>query len=85
MNSVTKTEATHLLTGVDPTTLTTAAQAVLTQKALLAGIQYSFYVALGINIVALLLALFVKRVDTSNEVVKAGNQQASKQMKPETV
>jgi len=85
MNSVTKTEATNLLTGVDPTTLTTAAQAVLTQKALLAGIQYSFYVALGINIVALVLALFVKRVDTSKEVVKAGNQQASKQMKPETI
>jgi EmrB/QacA subfamily drug resistance transporter len=85
MNSVTKTEATNLLTGVDPTTLTTAAQAVLTQKALLAGIQYSFYVALGINIVALVLALFVKRVDTSKEVVKMGNQQANKQMKPETV
>jgi EmrB/QacA subfamily drug resistance transporter len=85
MNSVTKTEATNLLTGVDPTTLTTAAQAVLTQKALLAGIQYSFYVALGINIVALLLALFVKRVDTSKEVVKMGNQQANKQMKPETI
>ena len=28
---------------------------MLTQKALLSGIQYSFYVALGMNVVALLL------------------------------
>jgi EmrB/QacA subfamily drug resistance transporter len=85
MNSVTKTEAESLMTGVDPTTMTTAAQAVLTQKALLAGIQYSFYVALGINIVALLLALFVKRVDTSNEAVKKLNQQGNTQLKAETI
>lgn len=67
MNSVTKTKAESLLTGVDPTTMTTASKALLTQKALLAGIQYSFYVALGINIVALLLVFFVKRVDVSKE------------------
>ncbi|KKI90530.1 MFS transporter [Bacillus sp. SA1-12] len=85
MNSVTKTEAESLMSGVDPTTMTTAAQALLTQKALLAGIQYSFYVALGINIVALLLALFVKRVDTSKEAVRKLNQQGNKQMKAETV
>ncbi|MGM7722206.1 DHA2 family efflux MFS transporter permease subunit [Metabacillus sp. Hm71] len=85
MNSVTKTEAESLMTGVDPTTMTTAAQALLTQKALLAGIQYSFYVALGINILALLLALFVKRVDTSKEAVRKLNQQGNKQMKAETV
>lgn len=40
---------------VDPTTFTEATKAMLTQKALLSGIQYSFYVALGMNIVALLL------------------------------
>ncbi|WP_299094916.1 DHA2 family efflux MFS transporter permease subunit [uncultured Metabacillus sp.] len=85
MNSVTKTEAESLMTGIDPTTMTTAAQALLTQKALLAGIQYSFYVALGINILALLLALFVKRVDTSKEAVRKLNQQGNKQMKAETV
>ena len=85
MNSVTKTEAESLMNGVDSTAMTTAAQALLTQKALLAGIQYSFYVALGINIVALLLALFVKRVDTSNEFVRKLNQKEKKQMKTETV
>ncbi|HEK9099656.1 DHA2 family efflux MFS transporter permease subunit [Bacillus pfraonensis] len=85
MNSVTKTEAESLMTGVDPTAMTTAAQALLTQKALLAGIQYSFYVALGINIVALLLALFVKRVDTSKEAVRKLNQQGNKQIQSETV
>lgn len=75
MNSVTKTEAQNLVAGVDPTTFTAASKALLTQKALLAGIQYSFYVALGINIVALILALFVKRVDTSKESVKQLDQQ----------
>ena len=30
-------------------------KAMLTQKALLSGIQHSFYVALGMNVVALLL------------------------------
>ncbi|MED3655185.1 DHA2 family efflux MFS transporter permease subunit [Heyndrickxia sporothermodurans] len=78
MNSVTKTKAEDLMTSVDPTTLTKATEALLTQKALLAGIQYSFYVALAINIVALVLALFVKRVDTSN----TANSQESTQMKP---
>ena len=63
MNSVTKTEAESLMTGVDPTTLTESMMGTLTQQALLAGIQYSFYVALGMNILALALAFFVKRVD----------------------
>jgi hypothetical protein len=35
----------------------------ITQQALLSGIQYSFYVALGMNLLALVLAFFVKRVD----------------------
>lgn len=68
MNSVTKTKAEGLLSGTDPTTITPTTEIMLTQQALLAGIQYSFYVALGINIVALLLAFFVKRVDTSKEL-----------------
>ncbi|GAA4724711.1 DHA2 family efflux MFS transporter permease subunit [Brevibacillus fulvus] len=85
MNSVTKTEANSLMSGVDPATMTETAQAVVTQQALLAGIQYSFYVTLGINIVVLILSLFVKRVDTSEETVKKLNRQGQKQMKPETV
>ncbi|MCM3569500.1 DHA2 family efflux MFS transporter permease subunit [Neobacillus mesonae] len=75
MNSVTKTKATDLIAGVDPAAMTKATQALLTQKALLAGIQYSFYVALGINIVVLILAFFVKRVDTSEEAVRKLNQE----------
>ncbi|KYC90365.1 MDR family MFS transporter [Heyndrickxia sporothermodurans] len=85
MNSVTKTKAEDLMTSVDPTTLTKATEALLTQKALLAGIQYSFYVALAINIVALVLALFVKRVDTSSKAISELNSQESTQMKPAEV
>lgn len=85
MNSVTKTEATSLMAGVDPTTLTEASTALLTKQALLAGIQYSFYVTLAINIVALVLAVFVKRVDTSEEVVRQLDQQGNKQMKPAAI
>ncbi|MDR7239337.1 DHA2 family efflux MFS transporter permease subunit [Neobacillus drentensis] len=85
MNSVTKTEATGLMAGVDPTTLTEASTALLTKQALLAGIQYSFYVTLAINIVALVLAVFVKRVDTSEEVVRQLEQQGNKQMKPAAI
>ncbi|MGG5252497.1 DHA2 family efflux MFS transporter permease subunit [Neobacillus sp. SM06] len=82
MNSAAKTEAGRLMMSADPTSLTPAAQALLTQKALLVGIQYSFYVALGINIVALLLALFVKRVDTSKEAVRELNRAGNVHRKP---
>ena len=63
MNSVTRTEAESLMTGVDPATLTESTMGALTQQALLSGIQYSFYVALAMNLLALVLAFFVKRVD----------------------
>lgn len=66
MNSVTRTEAESLMIGVDPATLTESAMGALTQQALLSGIQVSFYVALGMNILALVLAFFVKRVDVRN-------------------
>jgi len=84
MNSVTKSEAESLMAGVDPATLTQASTAVLTQKALLAGIQYSFYIALAINIIALILAFFVKRVDTSKEAVNQLEKQEFVQKKPAT-
>ncbi|WP_099351637.1 MDR family MFS transporter [Fredinandcohnia onubensis] len=69
MNSVAKSEGENLIANVDPTTLTESTQALIGQQALLAGINYSFLVALGINIVALILALFIKRVDVSNKAV----------------
>ncbi|WP_449538371.1 DHA2 family efflux MFS transporter permease subunit [Ferdinandcohnia sp. Marseille-Q9671] len=71
MNSVTKTEAESLMANVDPTTLTEASTAILGQQALLAGIQYSFLVAFVINLVALVLSFFIKRVDVSYEAVQA--------------
>ena len=74
MNSVTKTKAESLMSELDPTTFTEATKVIVTQKALLSGIQYSFYVALGMNIVALLLVFFVKRVDTSPEAVERLNR-----------
>lgn len=83
MNSVTKTKAADLMTGVDPTTLTAANKALLTQEALLAGIQYSFYIALGINIVALILVFFIKRAEVKDEPVEAlKNQQGKTKTKP---
>ncbi|MRQ36082.1 MFS transporter, partial [Bacillus anthracis] len=74
MNSVTKTKAESLMAHVDPTSFTEATKIMLTQKALLSGIQHSFYVALGMNVVALLLVFFVKRVDTSPEAVERLNR-----------
>lgn len=74
MNSVTKTKAESLMADVDPTTFTEATKTMLTQNALLSGIQHSFYVALGMNVVALLLVFFVKRVDTSPEAVERLNR-----------
>lgn len=85
MNTVTKSEATDLMSGVNPATLTQASTAVLTQKALLAGIQYSFYVTLVINVVVLLLALFVKRVDTSAEAVNQLEKQPNTASKPVSI
>ncbi|WP_368653819.1 DHA2 family efflux MFS transporter permease subunit [Ornithinibacillus sp. 4-3] len=70
MNSVTTTKGETLMQGVDPSTLNEAAMMSVSQEALLAGIQYSFYVALAINILALILSLFMKRVDTSDQAVK---------------
>ncbi|MBB6446196.1 DHA2 family efflux MFS transporter permease subunit [Bacillus benzoevorans] len=85
MNSVTKTEAKHLMAGMDPAALTEASTAALTQQALLAGIQYSFYVAFAVNIVALVLALFIKHVDTSAEAVSKIENENSPASKPATI
>ncbi|WP_462413583.1 MDR family MFS transporter [Neobacillus sp. Marseille-QA0830] len=82
MNSVTKSEAKDLMSSIDPTTLTAASTAALTQKALLAGIQYSFYVTFVINIIVLVMALFVKRVDTSAEAVSKLEEQNQPSSKP---
>lgn len=82
MNSVATSEGEKLLSSVDPTTLTAASTASMTQQALLSGIQYSFYVALEINIVALVLSLFMKRVDTSVTPVEEVKQEESTPVEP---
>jgi MFS family permease len=87
MNSVAKTEGERIMAGIDPTTFTEATQVKVMQESLLAGIQYSFYVALGMNLLALVLALFVKRVDTSAEAVRkieSQNESATAAAKAET-
>lgn len=82
MNTVTKTEAESLMTGMNPASLTEASTAAITQQALLTGIHYSFYVAFAVNIVALILAFFVKRVDTSAEAVNKIENQSKTSSKP---
>ncbi|TCI75842.1 DHA2 family efflux MFS transporter permease subunit [Exiguobacterium sp. SH0S1] len=78
MNSVTRTEAESLMTGVDPSTLTESGMGALTQQALLSGIQVSFYVALAMNLLALVLAFFVKRVDVRKLDFKEEEQELKK-------
>ena len=85
MNTVTKTEAGALMTGADPASLTEASTAALMQQSLLAGIQYSFYVAFAVNIVALILAFFIKRVDTSAEAVSKIESENNAASKPATI
>ncbi|MCU9612342.1 DHA2 family efflux MFS transporter permease subunit [Caldibacillus lycopersici] len=70
MNTVTTSKGEDLMASVDPTTLTPAAIDHLGKEALLSGIQYSFLVALFINLAALVLAFFIKRVDVSYESVE---------------
>ncbi len=69
MNHVTKQEAESLMAAADPAAMTERSTAALGQQALLAGIQYSFLVAVGINVVAIILAFFLKRVDVSKESI----------------
>ena len=70
MNTVTENEGIRLMSEVDPTTLTEQTKAVLGQQALLSGIQYSFLIALAMNVIALILAFFLKRVDVSAEALR---------------
>ncbi|MBS3681855.1 multidrug efflux MFS transporter [Ornithinibacillus massiliensis] len=85
MTTVATSKGESLMSGVDPSTLTEASVASMSQQALLNGIQYSFYVALGINIVVLILALFIKRVDTSDKAIYELEKQEKGPEKPEPV
>ena len=75
MNSAATSKGKELLAGIDPTTLTEAQMKGLEQAALLDGIQFSFLVATIISVVALVLTLFLKRVDVSRAKVEKKEQQ----------
>jgi EmrB/QacA subfamily drug resistance transporter len=67
MTNVAKSEGESLMANVDPATLTAESGKLIEHKALLAGIQYSFFVAVIVTVIALILVLFIKRVNVSSE------------------
>lgn len=69
MNSHAKTSIAEQMSKVDVTTITDAEKAHIAQLGLLNGVQFSFLVATGTTIVALLLTLFIKRVDVSKDAI----------------
>lgn len=77
MNSRTASSAEQLMAGVDPLTLTESTIAAIAQQALLRGIQYSFLIAAFVTLAALILSLFVRRVDVSAEAVKKLEEEGS--------
>ena len=76
MNSVATSKGEELAKGMDPSSLADPnAMVALQQVALLEGIQFSFFVATIVTVVALVLTLFLKRVDVSREAVEKLEQQ----------
>ena len=76
MNTVATSKGEELAKGMDPSSLADPnAMAALQQVALLEGIQFSFFVATIVTVVALVLTLFLKRVDVSREAVEKLEQQ----------
>lgn len=70
MNSVATNKGEELIKRMDPADMNDqAVMAGVQQQALLDGIQYSFLVATGVTVVALILTLFLKRVDVSRAAV----------------
>ena len=57
------------LAEVDPSTVTPELQMEIGRLSLLDGIQFSFVIAAATTVIALILSLFIKRVDTSKEAV----------------
>lgn len=65
MNARTKSSMSEQLAGINPAEMTEQLQAQIGQSALLEGIQFSFVIAGCVTVVALVLTLFMKRVDVS--------------------
>ncbi len=76
MNSVATSKGEELAKAADPSSLADPnAMNAIKQVALLEGIQFSFFVATIVTVLALVLTLFLKRVDVSREAVEKIEQQ----------
>ena len=69
MYSRTEKSAAEQLAALDPSTITEELEAQIGQLAMLEGIQFSFVIAAATTVIALMLTLFVKRVDVSKAAV----------------
>src|SRR5690606_35251155 len=69
MNSRAEKSAVEQMSGLDPATITAEVKAHISQLALLEGIQFTFVISAITSVVALLLTLFMKRVDVSEAAV----------------
>lgn len=70
MNSQTSARAETLIGETNPALLGEEQLGMIGQEALLHGIQYSFLVGALMTVAALILSLFMKRVDVSDEAIK---------------
>jgi EmrB/QacA subfamily drug resistance transporter len=70
MNNVATSEGKNLMATTNPETLTVESTEMIGHQALLAGIQYSFFICVIINLIALILVFFIKRVDVSDEAIE---------------
>jgi len=77
MNTRMKSSAAALMAGIDPAKADQAQLAELQRLALLEGIQLSFLVATFISVAALLLSLFMRRVDVSKSAVAKLEQETA--------
>ncbi|WP_332651407.1 DHA2 family efflux MFS transporter permease subunit [Lysinibacillus sp. 54212] len=69
MNTVALNKGKDLMAGIDPAMLTEAKINEIKQLALLDGIQFTFLIATGVTVVALILSLFLKRANLSPETL----------------
>lgn len=69
MNSRMKTSMQEMVGAAPPSSIDGEQLALIGQKSLLAGIQFSFFIATFVTIAAFVLAFFLKRVDVSPEAV----------------
>ncbi|WP_026908023.1 MDR family MFS transporter [Paucisalibacillus globulus] len=70
MNNVATSEGKNLMATTNPETLTAESTEMIGHQALLSGIQYSFFICVIINLIALILVFFIKRVDVSDEAIE---------------